>query len=265
MAVAISVNAASITNTVDHIVNVRGADAPIISYSPITASNMFLFGSGTSPSNVVTFSQLSGSTNTLSGVFVPTNRIISTFAPLTGGGALDANRSLGFDGSFSYNGAGITNYPASTMTGTIAFPRLPVGTLTNLVGGTGITSSYSAGVYTVSSSGGLSTTFTSSDQTITGGSILTLPHGLSGAPRAIFVYIRCTSADQGYSIGNVLLMHSGSDPFNNAGCTVQVDATNIYVILGALVPNLFYAHNRATFLTSSLDSTKWNLFVVAYF
>lgn len=260
-----SLHGASITNTVDHIVNVRGPDAPIISQSSITASNMFLFGSGTSPSNVVVFSQLSGSTNTLSGIFVPTNRVLSVVSPITGGGALNADRSFGFDGSSSFNASGATNLNGSAIaSGTVAFPRLPVGTLTNIVAGSGIGSSYSAGVYTLTSSGAFSTSFTSTDQTITSGSMLTLAHGLAGIPRAVFSYIRCTSADQGYSVNDIILMPAVATGVNNCGITLQVDATNVYVIIGN-IPQVMAAHNRSTFATTTLDNTKWVVFIQAYY
>lgn len=70
-------SAYGVTNTVRNVVETRDANSPIISQSSITASNMFLYSTGTSPNSVAAYSQLtnavvSTSTNAVTITSIPT-------------------------------------------------------------------------------------------------------------------------------------------------------------------------------------------------
>lgn len=76
--------------------------------------------------------------------------------------------------------------------------------------------------------------FESTGNTYTNGGLITLAHGLSSAPWKIQVTAKCTTADAGFSVDDVInvpdLWNSGS---NDYGVTAYADATNIYLQVGA--------------------------------
>lgn len=74
------------TNTVINQVQTRDARSPIISQSFITASNMFLYSTGTSPTSVVAYSQLTNSVASAS-----TNAVIITSIPTITNGQMFTN------------------------------------------------------------------------------------------------------------------------------------------------------------------------------
>lgn len=70
--------------------------------------------------------------------------------------------------------------------------------------------------------GGGGSTFTSTDQTITAAGTATIAHGLGHEPIFITCYLVCQSANNGYSVNDVLLVQP-------APLSMTVDATNLYI------------------------------------
>jgi len=91
--------------------------------------------------------------------------------------------------------------------------------------------------------------FVSTDQTITLAGALTLAHGLGVAPRAMQVLLVNTTAELGYSIGDVVLTASNNMP------AVWPDATNINVRYGSAAPSV--AHKTTGVLTA-ITAANWN-------
>src|SRR5262249_9724142 len=76
--------------------------------------------------------------------------------------------------------------------------------------------------------------FVSAGQTITSGGALTIAHGLGGVPKSITATLICTTADQGYSVGDNLAYALGlvtAGGFNQ-GVAVVGDATNLVCRFG---------------------------------
>lgn len=104
------------------------------------------------------------------------------------------------------------------------------------------------------------TTFTSANQTITADSQLDVAHGLGAVPFWVEVSLKCTTADQGYSIGDEIriggaLNTQGTDD----GFHTVVDATNVSIITGVSLIVL----GKASFDDAGLTLTSWRYVVRA--
>lgn len=86
----------------------------------------------------------------------------------------------------------------------------------------------------------------SANQTITSGGLLTIAHGLGQAPKITQFELVCITADAGWAINDVIIVHvnatsAGNDRINSC----YVDATNLY----------FRFSNAATCFTSGIKTT----------
>lgn len=77
--------------------------------------------------------------------------------------------------------------------------------------------------------------FTSSNQTITDGTEVTIAHGLGAVPTKLQAHLICTTAEFGYSIDDIVLhgFYFNGPSSNNRGVTLVADATNCYLVYGA--------------------------------
>lgn len=106
--------------------------------------------------------------------------------------------------------------------------------------------------------------FTSSAQTITSGGLLTLAHGLDAAPRMVRLRLKCTTAEQNYSIGDEIIVSENS----TAGASFQrftgirVDATNVYIRFSSNA-GVFSTANATTGAATVLTNANWELYVEA--
>lgn len=75
-------------------------------------------------------------------------------------------------------------------------------------------------------------TYTSSQQTITSGSSLTLAHGLAARPTEVRLVVRCTTAQAPYAVGDEVEVtdFSGASQW---GASISADATNLIIRTGA--------------------------------
>jgi len=107
-------------------------------------------------------------------------------------------------------------------------------------------------------------TFTSSNQTITSGGLLTVAHGLSVNPFMVFFYLVNTTAENGYSIGDKLLVSSnGDDTATARAVSIGWDATNINVRYGSQTVSLFVTVNKSNGNRIALTNANWALVVKA--
>ena len=108
-------------------------------------------------------------------------------------------------------------------------------------------------------------TFTSSDQSITSSGLSTLAHSLGAVPRVVKVFLRCLTAEHGYSIGDIITptgdnSTSASDQY---GFGSYVDATNVYVRIGSQATAAIKFRIKSTGSAALLVNTNWDLYVEA--
>ena len=114
--------------------------------------------------------------------------------------------------------------------------------------------------WAAASGGKLTTEFISSATDITADSVHTFSHSLGARPSVIQVYIKCTSTDAGYAVGDYVQLAAGNGGSIDCGYVLQADATNVEVILGACIR----IHNQSTFNEVSANLSNWDFVIVAY-
>lgn len=103
--------------------------------------------------------------------------------------------------------------------------------------------------------------YESTGQTITSGGTLSLAHGLSAKPKSIEIYLKCTTSEFNYSIGDEVLYRAGADV--NQGVTIVPDAANIFVRFGSN-GSVFSLPDKVSGVGKSLTNTSWQLLVKAW-
>lgn len=101
--------------------------------------------------------------------------------------------------------------------------------------------------------------FTSTNQTITSAATQTLAHGLGARPKFVTLELECTSAENGFSVGDVIEMKVGHDATpatDGYGVSVTKDATNLVVRYGSNVDAFRYP-NKTTGVSSALTNSSW--------
>ncbi|OYY34792.1 MAG: hypothetical protein B7Y28_12345 [Polaromonas sp. 16-63-31] len=107
--------------------------------------------------------------------------------------------------------------------------------------------------------------YSSGNQTITTGGALTLAHGLTKEPRIVILWLKCLTAEYGYSIGDKLLTNSEHNRVDGSpiGTSVIVNTTNI-VIRYSSSATCFSAANATTGSATNLTNANWALVVEAF-
>lgn len=105
-------------------------------------------------------------------------------------------------------------------------------------------------------------TFTSADLAITSAGALTVAHGLGAIPNFIHVYLRNTTTNQGYAVGDIIIIscHAGSG--TNTGVSIVPDATNLNIRYGSSA-SVFEYLNKTTGVRNALTNGSWAMFIVA--
>lgn len=102
--------------------------------------------------------------------------------------------------------------------------------------------------------------FESGTNAITTDSTHTIAHGLGVRPTIVEVWIKCNSAERGWSVGDYLRVGGGNNGSIDADFAIQVDATNVELILGSALR----MKDQSTKNDISLNVSKWDFVVVAY-
>lgn len=109
--------------------------------------------------------------------------------------------------------------------------------------------------------------FLSSAQTITSGGLLTLAHGLGSEPTIIQCYLECTSAEDGYTVGEKLFISPDNGPDGggsaDTGMSSTFDATNVYIRYAAN-SQTFRQINQTSGQTVELTNANFDLYVRAW-
>lgn len=105
--------------------------------------------------------------------------------------------------------------------------------------------------------------FTSSGQTITASGTLTIAHGLGYTPKKFGHYLKCTSADGSFSVGEEIFPRSDFSETANSiqGFNIQADGTNIYIEFGSRTAWALIVNGGGSLFNAVLS--KWNLYVQA--
>lgn len=106
--------------------------------------------------------------------------------------------------------------------------------------------------------------FVSANQTITANGLLTLAHGLGGAPKFWQPFLVCTTADTGYAINDIVAVNPGvydSGGGTGFGQAIYADATNVYVRFG---PSGYSIANKTLGTPNTITNANWRLVIKAY-
>lgn len=112
----------------------------------------------------------------------------------------------------------------------------------------------------------LTKSFTSTEQTITSGGLLTLAHSLGASPKIVQLRLVCKTADQGYSVNDVIDIATTSGVDTNGstrGVGVRHDATNLYIRYGTNVTPIT-VQPQAGGASTAITIANWRLVVSAY-
>jgi hypothetical protein len=96
----------------------------------------------------------------------------------------------------------------------------------------------------------------SGDQTITAGGPLTLPHGLGIRPKTWWLELRCTTAENGYSVGDIYGDRQHTSSNVSTGVSATLDATNLNVRYGAAAAT-FTILNKTTGADANITNANW--------
>lgn len=137
------------------------------------------------------------------------------------------------------------------------FARLGIGSSLQVPTSNGTTLAYATPIF--------SKAYASTGQTISAAGALTLAHSLGAAPKAIFAYIKCTSGEHGYSVGDELFVNIGVNPTAGAdrGMAVKRDATNILIKFTSTA-EAFSIFDFSTGAIAGITNASWQLYVLAY-
>lgn len=112
----------------------------------------------------------------------------------------------------------------------------------------------------------LSKIYTSPAQTITSGGTLTLAHGMGTTPRLIQAYLKCTTTDVGYSVGDEVFVSGGQDAYGSTvstGVSVVPDATNLNIRFGSNA-GAFAVLNKGTGTLGAITNGSWEFYIRAW-
>lgn len=131
--------------------------------------------------------------------------------------------------------------------------------------GTGTPEEISAGTGLTLAAGSLSRNmtpnFTSANQTVSGGAILNVAHGLAAMPTMKSVVLKCTTAEFGYAAGDEVDLSSGSYISGNQIVQVAWDATNCTINHAGATLQL---NRRDTTAQVNITLTSWRWVVRAW-
>lgn len=109
-----------------------------------------------------------------------------------------------------------------------------------------------------------STGFLSADQTITFAGTLTIAHGLGAIPKVVTGFLKCTTAELGYSIGDIVCIPIGQNGATaSSGASVNIDATNLVVRYGSSGNPISILH-KTTGSASNITTANWTFHMRAF-
>lgn len=108
----------------------------------------------------------------------------------------------------------------------------------------------------------LASIYESGEQTIASGGALTLAHSLGAQPKLVQCYLRCKTAQHGYSVNDEVLLSWGGE--FNKGLSVVPDATNLNIRFGSDATGAFQILEKNTGNSNQITNANWRLLVKAW-
>ena len=102
--------------------------------------------------------------------------------------------------------------------------------------------------------------FTSSDQAVTVDTELDVAHGFSARPQLFQVILKCNDANNGYSVGDEIIVEGIGARAADAGTMAFADATNVSILHGSSITLL----SRSTFNDFNITTSEWRWVVRAW-
>ena len=104
--------------------------------------------------------------------------------------------------------------------------------------------------------------FVSAEQVITTAGALTIAHGLGIAPRLVTGRLKCLTADNDYSVGDIVHLSTVENGGASRGVSVVADAANLVCRFGSEA-YVFAVPNKVTGLGTVLVNANWKLILEA--
>lgn len=114
--------------------------------------------------------------------------------------------------------------------------------------------------------GGGSSKFKTTDQTITAAGALTLAHGLGAVPDNVVTVLKNTTAEFGYSIGDLAIIDIVQSSSANQGAGITPTSTDIEIRFGAGTGggnSVFKVIDKTTGLSSNSTNANWDVLFIA--
>lgn len=102
--------------------------------------------------------------------------------------------------------------------------------------------------------------YTSAEQTVTYNSLLTVAHGLGSKSRLVQVVRICKTTEDGWAVGDEVIMQTTDLSGSYYGATIGYDATNVYISTGADITG----HNKSTGAGVLTTASNWRYIVRAW-
>jgi len=147
-----------------------------------------------------------------------------------------------------------------TFTGTVAVPAV-AGTTDN--SNQAATTAFVQAVVSAVAAPGIVKSYTSPQQVITSGGLLTLPHGMGVSPKFVVASLVCITSESGYISGQEFSVHHTVMQPDNRGVSVIFDATNLNVRFGS-EPVVFTGLNPTTGAITTLTNANFKLILRAF-
>jgi hypothetical protein len=101
--------------------------------------------------------------------------------------------------------------------------------------------------------------FESANQTITVGGSLTIAHGMGVAPKVLLAFLKCTTADIGYAVGDIVPIGFNVVETNNRSVTITSNATNLIALFGSNLQLM----RKDTGVVNTITNANWAFIVRA--
>lgn len=105
--------------------------------------------------------------------------------------------------------------------------------------------------------------FTSSNQTITAGGLITVAHGLGVVPDLIDFELYCAVADDGWGVGDVIKASlNATTTASSRASALYTDSVNVYMRVSAS-SNSFLITNKSTGSATTITNANWRVIIKA--
>lgn len=105
-------------------------------------------------------------------------------------------------------------------------------------------------------------TFTSSLQAFpSGGSVLSVTHGLGAIPSYWFAQLKCITAESGYAVGDIVQLGGTVDSPGVGGCTTWANSTSIGILTTGTNPRIVARPSGAL---TAITQANWNVVFKAW-